>query len=340
MSGDLLFPQRLRKGDTIGIFTPSVPAYQHNLGLFENGIRNLQRMGFSIKLGTLTAAHAAQGYRSGSGQERAAEFMSLIEDPKVRGLISTIGGYNSSSMLPFLDYPRIASAQKVICGYSDVTSLHMAIHKKSRLQTFYGPAVMTWFGEWPDGVVESTDWFLDAVMEERNGPREIKPPTHWSCHRRSWDNGDWKNVEREWQSNDGWRVLTPGSVTAPILALNMNTMLCLAGTEFWPDVRGHILLLEEMDAPLAKEERCLMQLSLIGVFKDIAGLIVSKPEVHNPSDAPFTYDDLISEVVGHVTYPIVTNFDCGHTIPMVTIPQGAMVELNAPAAGRVSFRFV
>ncbi|MEY4064381.1 MAG: hypothetical protein RIR26_589, partial [Pseudomonadota bacterium] len=67
---------------------------------------------------------------------------------------------------------------------------------------------------------------------------------------------------------------------------------------------------------------------------------VSKPEVHNPSDAPFTYDDLISEVVGHVTYPIVTNFDCGHTIPMVTIPQGAMVELNAPAAGRVSFRFV
>ncbi|MEY3902819.1 MAG: hypothetical protein RL189_2125, partial [Pseudomonadota bacterium] len=127
MSASLLVPRRLRKGDTIGIFTPSVPAYQHNLGLFENGIRNLQKMGFSVKLGTLTAAHAAQGYRSGSGQERAAEFMSLIEDTSIRGLISTIGGYNSSSMLPFLDFEKIAKSQKVICGYSDVTSLHMAI---------------------------------------------------------------------------------------------------------------------------------------------------------------------------------------------------------------------
>jgi muramoyltetrapeptide carboxypeptidase LdcA involved in peptidoglycan recycling len=336
MSASLLVPRRLRKGDTIGIFTPSVPAYQHNLGLFENGIRNLQKMGFSVKLGTLTAAHAAQGYRSGSGQERAAEFMSLIEDTSIRGLISTIGGYNSSSMLPFLDFEKIAKSQKVICGYSDVTSLHMAI----RLQTFYGPALMTWFGEWPDGVVESTECFLDAVMEDRNGPREIKPPVRWSCHRRSWENGDWKNLEREWKPNEGWRVLAPGSVTAPILALNLNTMLCLAGTEFWPDVRGHILLLEEMDAPLAKEERCLMQLSLIGVFKDIAGLIVSKPEVHNPADAPFTYDDLIREVVGRVNYPIVTNFDCGHTIPMMTVPQGARVELIAPESGQVSFRFV
>lgn len=340
MSASLLIPRGLRKGDTIGIFTPSVPAYQHNLGLFENGIRNLQKLGFAVKLGTLTAAHAAQGYRSGSGQERAAEFMSLIEDTSIRGLISTIGGYNSSSMLPFLDFEEIAKSQKVICGYSDVTSLHMAIHKKSRLQTFYSPALMTWFGEWPDGVVESTEWFLDAVMEDRNGPREIKPPVRWSCHRRSWENGDWKNLEREWKPNEGWRVLAPGSVTAPILALNLNTMLCLAGTEFWPDLQGHILLIEEEAAPLAEEERCLMQLSLIGVFKDIAGLIVSKPEVHNPADAPFTYDDLIREVVGRVSYPIVTNFDCGHTIPMMTVPQGARVELIAPESGQASFRFV
>ena len=340
MSANFLVPKRLQKGDTIGIFTPSVPAYQHNLSLFENGLRNLQKLGFAVKLGTLTAAYAAQGYRSGSGKERAAEFMSLIEDPSVHGLISTIGGYNTSSMLRFLDFEKIAKSQKVICGYSDVTSLHMAIHKKSRLQTFYGPALMTWFGEWPDGVVESTEWFLDAVMEDRNGPHEIKPPDRWSCHRRSWENGDWKNLEREWKPNEGWRVLAPGSVTAPILALNLNTMLCLAGTEFWPDLHGHILLIEEEAAPLAKEERCLMQLSLIGVFKDIAGLIVSKPEVHNPADAPFTYDDLIREVVGRVNYPIVTNFDCGHTIPMMTVPQGARVELIAPESGQVSFRFL
>ncbi len=137
MPCDLIVPHRLRKGDTIGVFTPSSPAYTANPELFDNGIKNLEAMGFQVKLGRLTAARAHQGYRSASGSERAKEFMELIDDPIVRGLISTIGGANSSSMIPFLDYEKIAAAQKVICGYSDVTSLHMAIHTKAQLQTFW-----------------------------------------------------------------------------------------------------------------------------------------------------------------------------------------------------------
>ncbi len=337
---DFLVPRRLQKGDTIGIFTPSSPAYRFNPELFENGVRNIEGMGFKVKLGKLTAARASEGYRSASGLERANEFMELVNDPEVRGLIATIGGYNSSSMLPFLDYEQIRNARKVICGYSDVTSLHMAIYQKSKLQTFYGPAVMTWLGEWPNGIPESTQWFLDAIMEGVNTPREIGVPTRWSCHRRAWNNGDWKNVERQWIENEGWCVLNPGTVTAPILALNLNTMLCLAGTEFWPNFQGRILLIEEMDAPMARTERCLRQLSLMGVFNEISGLIVSKPEVFDAFEAPFGRDSLLCEIIGKPNYPVVTNFDCGHTVPMITVPQGAMVNLNAQATGCAIFRFV
>ena len=74
MSLKILKPKSLKIGDTIGVFTPSSPAYLWNEGLFLNGLENLRRLGFKIKLGDLTARRASEGYRSGSAEDRAAEF--------------------------------------------------------------------------------------------------------------------------------------------------------------------------------------------------------------------------------------------------------------------------
>lgn len=340
MTPSLLKPIALKPGDTIGVFTPSSPAYVWNEELFVNGLRNLEKCGFKTKLGTLTANRSNQGYRSASPQDRADEFMSLILDPEVHGLMSTIGGSNSSSMLPYLDFKAIRDSRKIICGYSDVTSLHMAVLTMSGLSTFYGPAVMCWFGEWPDGIPESTNWFLDAVMNHKSGERPVRQPDQWSNHKRNWENGDWKKLPRQWQQSGGWNVLTAGAVEAPILALNLNTMLCLAGTKYWPDFAGTVLLIEDMDAPQSHTERSLRQLSLMGVFDKIVGLIVSKPEIYEQQGAPFGYDELIMEVVGKQAYPIVSNFDCGHTVPMLTIPQLSTVRLTARRRGDVEFTFL
>ena len=91
---EILKPFKLNHGDTIGIFTPSSPAYCANPELFENGIKNIEKLGFKVKLGSLTKNRASQGYRSGTPQDRATEFMELIEDSEVKALISTIGGMN------------------------------------------------------------------------------------------------------------------------------------------------------------------------------------------------------------------------------------------------------
>ena len=335
----LLSPRPLLPGSTIGIFTPSSPAYQVNPGLFENGVRTLKGLGFKVKLGGLTGARSAQGYRSGTPEDRAREFMELIRDPAVQGLMATIGGYNSNSLIPYLDFNAIREARKPICGFSDVTSLHLAILHYSRLRTFYGPTLMCWFGEWPGGIPESNEWFLDAVTGRVSYPREIPRPPRWSNHRRDWTNGDWKNEPRAWLANEGWKTLQAGAAEAPVLAFNLNTLLTTAGTPYWPELKGKILLLEEMDAPLMKEERSLRQLSLMGVFDQIAGLIVSKPEVTSADGATFDYDSLIQEIVGPRSYPIVTAFDCGHTVPMITIPQEVRVRLHADP-GAVRFQIL
>jgi muramoyltetrapeptide carboxypeptidase len=337
---EILKPHALKTGSTLGVFTPSSPAYKWNEGLFQNGLENLRKLGFKIKLGFLTSQRSSQGYRSGSGENRAREFMSLIEDPEVDGLISTIGGMNSSSMIPYLNFERIRETRKVICGFSDVTSLHMSILKFSGLKTIYGPSVMCWFGEWPDGILESTSWFLDATVLHKTGHRKIISPNQWSNHKRSWDNEEWKTAPRIWNTNEGWRILNPGIAKAPILALNLNTLMSSAGTKYWPDFTGKILLLEDMEAPMSRTERSLRQLEFIGVFDQIAGLIIGKPEVYYQEGAPFDYDQLFKEVIGNRSYPIISNFDCSHCVPMISIPQLSLVHLEAQEANKVCFEFL
>ncbi|BBM82116.1 S66 peptidase family protein [Candidatus Uabimicrobium amorphum] len=325
----LIKPDKLKKGDTIGVFTPSSPAYDINDQLFVNGLRNLEKSGFKTKLGFLTAQRASQGYRSGTAQDRAKEFMELIHDDDVKALMSTIGGMNSSSLIPYLDFAAIRKARKVICGYSDVTSLHLAILKYAGLKTLYGPAVMTWFGEYPDGVAQSTQSFLQAATDNSDKERLLTPFAMWSNHCRDWQNGDWKNVPRQWQKNKGWKVLNPGRVEAQIVVANLNTLLSAAGTEYFPDIEGKILAVEEMFAPWSQEERSLRQLQLMGVFDKIAGFIMGKVEKSDNEGASFSLDDLLLEVVGNREYPIVSEFDCAHTIPMHTIGQRCQVYIDA-----------
>ena len=327
---ELIRPKALVQGNTIGVFTPSSPSYFENEEMFACGIRNLERLGLKVKLGSLTSRRAHQGYRSGTPVDRAKELMDLVCDPEVHGIISTIGGYNSNSLIPFLDFDLIRKHSKVICGYSDVTSLHLAILKFSGLRTFYGPAAMTWFGDWPDGISESAESFWLAANNHQATPRKIAPFPRWSNHRRDWANGDWKRLPREWKPNAGWRTLIGGEAEAPVILANLSTLMSAAGTQYFPETNGKILLIESMSAGFAAEERNLRQLQLMGVFDGLAGLIVGKPEWPDAQGAPFAHNELILEIVGkNRAYPVISEFDCSHTVPMLTVAQMTPLRIRA-----------
>ncbi len=332
----LLRPRPLKPGSTLGIFTPSSPSHVKTRDKYLYGIEVLKRMGFRTKEGSLTASQNIQGYRSGSPEDRAKEFMELIRDPEVGGLIATVGGSNSSSMIPYLDFDEIRKARKVICGYSDVTSLHLAILAYSGLSTFYGPAVMPSFGEWPDVLPETKESFLTATQTHLNGSRKMIHPKRWSDHLR-FEPGQWKSEPRLYKENRGWKVLNSGTVEGEIVVANLNTLMTAAGTSYFPNLENKILLIEEMNAPLSEEERDLRHLERLGAFEVIKGLIVSKPEIYDQQGAPFNYDELIFEIIGNRTYPVVSEFDCGHTNPMLTIAEHTQVELTAQAASDVNF---
>ena len=322
----LKIPPRLKPGDTIGICTPSFPGYTISEEVFAVGIKNIEAHGYVVKQGFVTAKRMQQGYRSASPQERARELMELFLDTEVKGIITTIGGMNSSSIVQFLDFEMIKGNPKVFCGYSDITSLHLALMNFAGLATYYGPGVMGHWSDWPSGISESLKSFFDALKNER---RILKPFSRWSNHSRDWKTDDWKILPREWKENYGWKILNQGYAKAPVVVCNLNTLSGVCGTDLFPNLDGKILVLEEMSAPLSKEERSLVQLKMMGVFDKILGLLIGKPEFYNQEDADFGLNELILEVVGTRNYPIISDFDCSHTIPMHTIRQGSLMEINA-----------
>ena len=334
----LIKPPRVPSGATFGVFTPSTPAHVTFREKYLHGLSVLRSLGYQVKEGELTAQAKTQGYRAGSPKERAEELMKLILDPKVHGIISTIGGENSSSLIPYLDFDAIRAHPKVICGYSDVTALHLAILRHAGLSTFYGPAVVPSFGEWPTVLSETLESFQDAVSGRAPSVRSLHPPKRWSNHFRDAASDAWKVEPRNFEDNPGWRALRSGQATAPLIAANLNTLISSAGTPSFPDLEGKILLIEEMFAPMGRLERNLRQLQRMGVFDVIAGLVVGKPEVFQSAGAPFTHEELVLEIVGDQrTFPIITEFDCGHTHPMLTLSQGVHVTIEAKQAFETRF---
>ena len=274
-----LYARKLEFGMGLGVFTPSMPANVVFPEKYQHGLRVAESLGFKVIEGEITRARVSQGYRTASPQERASEFMSLIRNPEVHALISTIGGTNSSSLIPYLDFDEIRASRKIICGYSDVTSLHLALLKFAGLRSFYGPAIMPSFGEWPSMLDYTRTSFLNATMNAGVGSRSLQPPPFWSNHFRDAKTDAWKVEPRTMVANAGWKALRPGVVEGRLISTNLSTLCSNAGTPHFPDLDGKILLIETMSGTAATEERLLRQLERVGVFQAIRGLIVGKPEV-------------------------------------------------------------
>jgi len=325
-------PKRLKKGDTIGIITPSFAGNVVLRDKFETGVEFLRSQGFDVLLGDLTAKFKNDGYRSGTPEERAQEFNAVYKNPGVSCIIFSIGGSNSGSLLEYIDYRFIRNNPKIVCGYSDATAIHCALQKVARLCTFYGPAVIPSFGEFPAPHEITLDcWESQMGLKDTFASYAFPRPEAYSDHFIDAADSKWKTVKREFKQNEGWQNIRDGNAKAPIFAYNLNTLVSLAGTKYFPDLKNSILCLEQMDTDMAKEERQLHQLKLMGVFKHVKALIVSKAERFSNLNASFDHNELLLEIFHKENFPIITNFDCGHTHPMLTIAQGVECEISASA---------
>ncbi len=176
---------QLKIGDTIGIFSPSKPVTHTCPKRYKRGKAFLESKGFIICEGSLTGKH--DHYRSGSIRERTEELNELIRNPKVRCIMATVGGMNSNSMLPYIDYEAFKKDPKIIIGYSDVTAILFGIYAVTGITTFYGPALVASFGEWEPYNDMTFEYFEEILMTDRNS-YQFKMPHHWTEEMIDWEN--------------------------------------------------------------------------------------------------------------------------------------------------------
>lgn len=316
--------EKLKKGDYIGIFSPSSPITYSCPKRFERAKKYLQDKGFKIVEGNLTGKY--DFYRAGSIKERAEELNNLIRDPEVKCIMSTIGGMNSNSLLPYIDYEAFKKNPKIIIGYSDVTAILLAIYEQTGISTYYGPALVASFGELSLFVDSTYRYFKEITMDEIKIPYVFEIPQYWTDEYVNWETQDRGKEERE----NRWITIYEGVSRGRVIGGNLNTMQGIWGSKYMPEIKdGDILFIEDSLKDAATIERSFSFLKVNGVFDRISGIILGKHELFDDLKTGKKPYEILLEVLGNKKLPFIADFDCCHTHPMMTLPIGCEIELDA-----------
>lgn len=313
----------LQKGDTIGFFSPSSPATATAKNRYERAKAFIQQQGFTIKEGSLTGRR--DYYRSGTIEERADEFNALLYDPDVTCLMSTIGGSNSNALLPYIDYSYFKKNPKIVVGYSDVTAILLGIYAQTGISTFYGPACVASLGELPPYVDQT--WLSFVKMVERSHIYPFVPnmPVQWTEEFIPWET----QSRAKTPCDNQWVSLNPSVVTGRLIGGNLNTLQGFWGSPYMPEIKnGDILLIEDSLKTAATVERGFSFLKVNGVFDTIGGIVLGKHELFDDEMTGRSPLEILLEVLKGQRIPILSGYDACHTHPMITLPLGAMVELD------------
>lgn len=315
--------KRVNPNCTIGVFSSSSPISATVPVRYERGKKYLESKGFKVVDGLLYGKN--DYYRSGSIKERAEEFNALLYNNEVKIVMAAIGGNNTNSILPYIDYEYLKKHPKIIIGYSDTTALLLAIYAKTGLTTFYGPALASSFGEFPSFVDETFEYFKDVVCDEIVVPYTFPMPKVWTDEFINWSEQDRGKEERE----NKWICVNPGKCSGRLIGGNLNTMQGFFGTEYMPEIKeGDILLIEDSLKDAATIERSFSLMKLAGVFDKVSGIILGKHELFDDNGTGRKPYEILLEVLDDTKIPFLAEFDCCHTHPMFTMPIGCMVELD------------
>ncbi|MCL4375573.1 LD-carboxypeptidase [Candidatus Marsarchaeota archaeon] len=318
---DVIKPEALKKGDTIGVITPASPLTKNRLDLVNLKVRQLEAMGYRVHFGR--NYNKELGHKAGTSEERLSDLMDMFEDKDIKAIITARGGYNSNELLDSIDYSIIRKNPKIFCGFSDITFLHCAIHTKTGLATFYGPNLNTRFALPGEDVGYTLNYF-NKVLTEENDRLKIMPSSRFTFLREL-------EIPEDKLYATVWKTLKEGSAEGKLVGGHIFTFLDLAGTEYFPDFSDKILFWEDTESTTALTDRSLHQMKMLGIFDEIKGMIVGRTNdlEYKTDDQDYPLDKIIIEATKGYDFPIISGMDFGHTTPMFTIPYGITARIYA-----------
>ncbi len=215
---------------------------------------------------------------SGTDEERAEDLMSFFRDDSIDAICDISGGDLANGVLKYLDFDEIAKAEKMFWGYSDLTTVINSIYAKT------GNASALY-------QIKNLVWSKAELQQQR-----FKDYVEGK-------NQDLFDIE--------YKFLQGDSMEGVVVGGNIRCLTKLAGTEFWPDMEGKILLLESLSGTCAPMATLLTQLDLMGVFDKVSGVLLGTFTEYEKSDMELSIFDLLKMHISE-NLPVAKTSEIGH----------------------------
>ena len=295
MNNKKIIPSKLEKGDTIGVVAPSNPIVGENIEEVERARKIVEESGFKVKFSKNLFSNT-NGYSS-TAKEKAEDINSMFADRQVKMIWCAKGGENSNSVFEYLDYEEIKKNPKIVCGYSDITSLTNIITAKTGLVTFSSTNFKTI-------ATDETDYSYNEVLKRFvEGSLEIGKTT---C---------------------GYKTIKEGQAEAELIGGNLSLTRGLVEGKYKVNFENKILFLEELgfETGPALVSNYLYYMKQNGVFDKIKGLWIGNYE----HESKISLEKIILDVLeDDIHFPIIKSNNFGHIEEKTVIPIGTKARID------------
>lgn len=291
----MIKPDKLNIGDTIGVCAPSDPIIGNKIEELEQAKKIIEAKGFKVEFSENIFSNT--NTYSSTAREKADDINSMFADTNIKMIWCAKGGQNSNSTFDYIDYDLIRKNPKIICGYSDITSLTNAITLKTGLITFSGTNFKTI-------ATDETEYSLEeAIKRFTKGSLEIG------------------------RKGEKYETLQEGEAEGKLIGGNLTLLHGMTCGKYSLDFQDKILFLEELglETEPALVSNHLYYMKQNGVFDKIKGLWIGNYE----HETGITLEKIILDTIGNeYEFPIIKSNNFGHIETKTVIPIGVKAKID------------
>ena len=291
----MMLPERLRRGDIIGVVAPSNPVIDENIEEIKKAKEIVENDGFKVLFSKNLFSNTNQ--YTATAKEKAEDINDMFRNKDVKMIWCAKGGNNSNSVFEYLDFELIKQNPKIICGYSDITSLTNIIHEKTGLVTFSATNFKTI-------ATDETDYSYKEVINR------------------------FVNCSLEFgKEKSGYKTIREGIVEGELVGGNLSLTTQLVSGKYKINFKDKILFIEELgfeSSPVLVSNN-LYYMKQNGVFDKIKGLWIGNYE----HESNIELEKIVLDVIGDdYNFPIIKSNNFGHIETKTVIPIGTKARID------------
>lgn len=298
----MIIPKSLKIGDTIGVVAPSNPIIGDNIEEIKQAKKIVEKSGFKVKFSKNLYSNTC-GYGA-SAKEKAEDINTMFGDKEIKMIWCAKGGENSNTTFEYLDFQKIKKNPKIICGYSDITSLTNIITAKTGLITFSATNFKTI-------ATDETDYSYNQAIE-----RFVN-----------------KSLELG-EKTDEYKTIKEGFAEGQLIGGNLSLMRGLVVGKYSVDFTDKILFIEELGFETGPEmvSNHLYFMKQNGVFDKIKGLWIGNYE----HESKIALEQIVLDTLNNeYKFPIIKSNNFGHIEKKIVIPIGTMARIDTSKDNKV-----